>query len=475
MSRWTREAVRQFLPTSPWGTGRGAAAEVPPAERHTGREILLFWAPLAATWTMMALEGPFLAAVIARLAEAKFNLAAHGVAFAFAILVEAPVIMLMSASTALVEDASSYRRLRRFTWALNAAATGLLVAVLAPPVYGLITGTLLNLPEPVADLTYGALWILLPWPAAIGYRRFLQGLLIRAGRTRLVAYGTALRVAAMAATALLLYFAGSLPGAWVGACSLSVGVLTEAAAARLMARETVSELRATPGPRAGGASEADREARLEYREILRFYYPLALTSFIALTVQPLLTFFMGRAPAPVESLAVFPVVNGLAFLFRAPGLGYQEVAIALLGDRCEHWPEVSRFAAWAGLAASGVLALVTFTPLADVWFVTVSGLTEQLADVALTPARILAPLPALTFLLAFQRAVQVQNRETRPVTVASAVEVVGIALLFSLFGWGIGMVGVTAAALAFAGGRLAGNLTLLKPVSEGLRAGPASS
>ena len=71
-------------------------------DRLTQRQILFFWAPLAATWLMMGVEGPYLAAVIARLPDPKFNLAAHGVAYAFALLVEAPVIMLMSATTALV-------------------------------------------------------------------------------------------------------------------------------------------------------------------------------------------------------------------------------------------------------------------------------------------------------------------------------------------------------------------------------------
>jgi hypothetical protein len=67
--------------------------------KRTQRSIIAFWFPLAATWFMMAVEGPFLAAVIARLAEAKFNLAAYGVAYAVALLVESPVIMLMSAAT----------------------------------------------------------------------------------------------------------------------------------------------------------------------------------------------------------------------------------------------------------------------------------------------------------------------------------------------------------------------------------------
>ena len=57
--------------------------------------IFVFWSPLAMTWFMMALEGPILAAIVARLAEPKVNLAAHGVAFAIAIIIEAPVIMMM--------------------------------------------------------------------------------------------------------------------------------------------------------------------------------------------------------------------------------------------------------------------------------------------------------------------------------------------------------------------------------------------
>ena len=67
---------------------------------------------MAGTWLMMSIEGPFVAAIIARLDDPKYNLAAFGVAFAVAILVESPVIMILSASTALVAGPLSYRRLR---------------------------------------------------------------------------------------------------------------------------------------------------------------------------------------------------------------------------------------------------------------------------------------------------------------------------------------------------------------------------
>lgn len=39
------------------------------------KKIVAFWLPLFSTWLMMGAEGPFIAAIIARLPDAKFNLA----------------------------------------------------------------------------------------------------------------------------------------------------------------------------------------------------------------------------------------------------------------------------------------------------------------------------------------------------------------------------------------------------------------
>ncbi|MAN48664.1 MAG: hypothetical protein CME09_04710, partial [Gemmatimonadetes bacterium] len=281
--------------------------------RHTQRTIALFWAPLAATWIMMAAEGPFLAAMIARMPGAEFNLGAYGVAFALAILIEAPVIMLMSAATSLVRDRISYLKMRNFSRGLILGTTLLLLIVLVPGVYRWLTETLLQLPAEVADLTYGALWFFLPWPSAIGYRRFLQGVLIRAGKTRLVAVGTLIRLLAMTVAALLGYLLLDIPGAWVGGLALGTGVTVEAIAARFMAAETVRDLLAEEG----NSSYTGRT--VTYRAIATFYLPLALTSLIGLTIQPLLTFFMGRSVSPVESLAIYPVVHSLSFFFRSVG------------------------------------------------------------------------------------------------------------------------------------------------------------
>ncbi len=437
-------------------------------EKRSQKSIILFWLPLAATWIMMSVEGPFLAAIIARLPEPRYNLAAYGVAFAFALLIEAPVIMIMSASTALAEDALKFLRLRNFAYSLNGMVTAVQLIVLIPSVFRTIMLDLIALPQEVASLVYPALWLLLPWPGAIGHRRLYQGVLIRDGFTRWVAVGTVIRLTTMASTGLLLFFFLQPPGALVGAASLSMGVMAEALASHLMARESVKRL---PQPRVAVAAEGAgaAEEELTYGGIISFYIPLALTSLIGLAAQPLLTFFMGRAVAPVESLAVFPVVTALTFIFRSMGLSFQEVAIALLGKQLEHFQALARFGLVLALGASGGMALVALTPLADFWFLAVSGLSPELAAFALLPAAILVPLPALSVLLSFQRALLVVSRKTQPISWATALEVGGIALFFPLLGWKLGVVGVTAAALSIIVGRVAANSFLVAPCFRALK------
>lgn len=412
---------------------------------------------------MMAAEGPFLAAMIARMPGPEFNLGAYGVAFALAILIEAPVIMLMSAATSLVKDRISYLKMRNFSRGLILGTTLLLLIVLVPGVYRWLTETLLQLPAEVADLTYGALWFFLPWPSAIGYRRFLQGVLIRAGKTRLVAVGTLIRLLAMTVAALLGYLLLDIPGAWVGGLALGTGVTVEAIAARFMAAETVRDLLAEEG------NSAYTGRTVTYRAIATFYLPLALTSLIGLTIQPLLTFFMGRSVSPVESLAIYPVVHSLSFFFRSVGFAYQDAAIALIGERFEHYRELRRFCFTLGAVATAGLALVAFTPLFQLWFTVLSGLTPELTSFALIPARIIVPLPFLSVLLSFQRAILVEGRRTQHITWASVIEVTTVAVLFLTLGFGFEVVGATAAFTAFLGGRLLSTVYLVPGCASVLR------
>ena len=424
------------------------------------KSILAFWIPLAATWLMMSVEGPYLSALIARLAEPKFNLAAYGIAFSLALIIEAPVIMMMSASTALVKDYQSFKQLRKFNYILSAALTAAMILLSLPQIFYFVTEDLIGLPREVSYLTHLAVMILIPWPGAIGYRRFYQGILIRNNLTRLVAYGTIIRLISMSITAFILFKFTDVPGVVIGASALSTAVICEAFASKLMVRKFLVRLKSLI---------ADHKSELTIKKIVKFYYPLALTSLLTLGIQPFVTFFIGQSRMPLESFAVMPVVTSFVFIFRGLGLSYQEVVVALIGDNMSGFDQLKKFGVKLAAILAGTLILISFTPLAEIWFRDVSGLSESLTEFAKLPLMIMSFFPALTVLISFQRAVLVKANETKQITYGTAIEFVGIILVVAICIKYFSLVGAVAATIAFVIGRIAACGYLLPPTISSLK------
>jgi Na+-driven multidrug efflux pump len=424
------------------------------------KKIFLFWIPLAATWIMMSVEGPFLSALIARLGEPKYNLAAYGVAYSFALIIEAPVIMMMSASTSLVRDFHSFRKLRSFTYFLILIVTVGMLVIILPGIFYFITLNLMNLPLEVATLTHRALIILIPWPGAIGYRRFYQGILIRNNLTRRVAYGTVVRITAMSITALIIFLLTEVQGVILGAAALSLGVTCEAVASRIMANPILKSL---------NEQEHISSDTLSHKDIYNFYYPLALTSIITLGVQPLVTFFMGQSRMPLESLAVLPVLTSFVFIFRSLGLSFQEVVIALSDKEGINYKSLKKFAIILSSVLVGILALISFSPLADLWFHNISGLSNELTMFTRIPLMIMAIFPMLTVLISFQRAILVDAKKTKPITLATSIEFCTIVLALIVGVKFLSLVGVIAATVAFVIGRIGAITYLSKPVIKTIK------
>lgn len=426
--------------------------------------IFKFWMPLVATWLMMAFEGPYLSSLIARMPDPKYNLAAYGAAFAFALIIEAPIIMIMSASTKLVRDSQSLDKLRKFTWILNFSITAAMLILIIPPVFDFIALDLVNLPPRVAQLTYYATVILIPWPGSIGYRRFYQGILISNGKPQRVTYGTILRLAAMSVTALVLFLIGDIPGVVVGASALSIGVVTEGFASRIMAKKGTDALEKIK-------NNPDKRKPLSYKGIFNFYYPLALTAVVGLGVQPIVTFFMGQSFMPLESLAVFPVVSNFVFFFRAIGLSFHEAAIALLGDNFEGYTKLRNFGFYSGIIIFTALGILAFTPISNFIFGYIFGLEPDLVKLTKLPVVIMSFIPPLTLLISFQRAVLINDDNTKPVSNATVTEVAGIVIVLLIFINFTHVFGAVAAAIAFMIGRLAANGYLVLPFNKSLRRG----
>jgi O-antigen/teichoic acid export membrane protein len=171
----------------------------------------------------------------------------------------------------------------------------------------------------------------------------------------------------------------------------------------------------------------------------------------------------------IESLAVLPVVTSFVFVFRALGLSYQEVIIALIGEKKEKFKPLLNFATVLAVILVSVLALFAFTPLADFWFITVSGLSEPLADFAHLPLMIMFFFPALTVLISIQRGVLVAAKNTQPITAGTITEFVTIVLTLVIFINHLNFVGAVAVTIAFVAGRIASNIYLMYSTVRSLK------
>jgi progressive ankylosis protein len=426
------------------------------------RRILRLWLPLAAMWLLMSLEQPTLSAVIARLPEPKLNLAAYGLTFALALIVESPVIMFLTLGTALARSRQAYQMLMRFTHIMAWGLTGLHLLLGLTPLYAWILAEIVGAPAEVIEPSRIAFLLMTPWTGAIAYRRMWQGVMIRYGRTQFLFVTTAIRLITTAAVALAGLSVGTIAGASVAGLAISAGVLADAAAAGVLVRPVVRQH--LSGDRAG-------DFILAWPYLLRFYTPLAMTSLINLAAQPIVSLGLSRGPLPLESLAVWPVISGLTFLLRSGGVALQEVVVALLADQSSY-QGLRHFSHSLALALTSIAALVTLTPLANLWFTNVAGLPADLAALARVPAALMVLVPALTVLTSWQRGVLVFFSRTGAITVATVINIVVLLAVVLAGVQTLSWPGAVTAALALTASLLA-EVAYLTVQAHGSRRGEA--
>jgi hypothetical protein len=404
----------------------------------TQRRIFLFWLPLAASWLLMGTEMPIVNAALARLSEAQRMIAAFGIVGSLSLAIESPVIMLLATSTALARSPQNYALLRRFVQHLMLATTVVHFLVGWTPLFDVIVRDWMQVPASIVEPVRLGMRLMVFWSAAIAWRRFQQGVLIRFGQTRFVGQGTLVRLVASVGLAMLLAVSGRVPGIAVGTLGLTFGVLVEAAYAHLAARRLVA---AKFGPHAPLTAPD-----LTYAELVRFHAPLAASTLLYLLAQPLVAAALARLPNPEAVLAAWPVTAGLLFISRSVALALPEVIIALIDER-DSRAELRQFSLRLGVILTVILALVSFTPLAHFYFRTLIGISEALASLAVVGGQVGVVLPLIIAWQSWLRGQLTAQRATPAITAAMIANMLSMALIL-VVGVALRAPGVALAAVA---------------------------
>jgi Na+-driven multidrug efflux pump len=374
-------------------------------ERLSYRDTFFLWLPLALSWTMMSIAGPVANAGIARLPEPAVNLAAHGLTMSIAVLIESPIIMILSTSVSLVRSRTSYLLLRRFVTHLSIALTVISALVYYTPLYDLLFLRMMGVPPEVADAARPALRVMLLWPAAIGWRRLFQGILIRRGQSKLVSLGTMFRLASLTAMVMLGVSLRLSPGALVGGLAMAVSVIVEML---VIAWWTLPVVREQVLP---VSTDPETAEPLDYGRLLRFYLPLAGTDAMRVLSRPITTAGIARAPQATLSLATWPVASGLSMLTSSSVMALQEVVVARAENE-ETRRRLRSFSAAVGVAFSVLLSLVVVTPVARWYYRALLGVPADVEALALSNLPFLLPMPLLFAGRNFMRGVLISQRQS---------------------------------------------------------------
>ena len=405
----------------------------------TIRTVLTYWWPLFLSWLFMALEGPILSSIVNRLPDEVVNLAALGIVFSIAVTIESPIINLLATATAKIRDRHSYQLLRRFTlhWMLTLTAVSVVLAW--TPLFDFVVSRLLSVPPEIAAPVRTGLRILILWSAAIAWRRFLQGALIHFGYARAVARGTIVRLTATGASVAFLALVLGMPGINAACWALMAGVTTEALYATVIARDKLASLFAEPC--ASDSAEPEPEhTKLTYGELHRFHLPLAMTSVLTLTTQPLVAWALARLANPTATLAAWPLVFQATLALRAAALALPEVVITL-ADRPGARPVLLRFALGLSACCLTGAALFAFTPLVDFYLAVAQDTDSNVLPFAASGFAVLFAFPALSTYLSYLRGRLIQENRTRLVNRGMMLQVVVSVLVLAVGVWlrGAGM------------------------------------
>ena len=376
--------------------------------------LLLFWLPLAGMWLLMSIEQPLAAAFITRLPEAKLNLASYGVAKSIAMILESPVIVMMTVGNALGAGRHSYRKILNLMHICAVSLTGLHLLLGLSPIYALIIDNIIGAPPEIIEASRVAFLVMAPSAALLGYRRVWQGVLIRHGKTGVISLTMLARIAAVSLVLLTGVSTRIVSGAVLGAMAGTAGFLVCAVLAYVCYRYFVKPKLQENEP-AG--------LRLTWRALLRFSVPLTVTYLIYVAARPLLAAGLARAPMPLESLALWPVLQGYLFLFSAVGMSLQEAVIAVLQNR-QNLPLLRRVTYAVSAALLGIYLAIAATPVLGIWFRSVAGLESDLLALVQIPIFLLAVAPSAVTLSSLYRGMLVLGRRTLEITLGGAVNVV---------------------------------------------------
>ncbi|MEA5506466.1 hypothetical protein VB735_25835 [Halotia wernerae UHCC 0503] len=305
----------------------------PPQQEQEGnkttseRSLLMLLAqfiPLSLTDVAMTLGDPLQTAALSRLSFPQATLAGVGVVKGVAVFLESPIIMILHASTALGGQAKSRRALWQLTVIAGLSLSGIFLLLTWEPLYNWLLLKVFGVTPFIAAQGRTAFLLMFLWPFVIAWRRFFQGLLIRARKSVAVGWAGMARLT-WVIVALVVGVSLRSDGAFLAGITMMGAILIEAALVTWFCL------------RLGAISILNQQVDSETKKLklpqtfpgVTFYYlPLASTMLIVWGARAILLSLIARSFDGSLALAVWPAAWGLVLSIANGTRMIQQVVIS---------------------------------------------------------------------------------------------------------------------------------------------------
>ena len=164
-----------------------------------------------------------------------------------------------------------------------------------------------------------------------------------------------------------------------------------------------------------------------YRSVLLFYLPLAVSWMTIVLEVSLVNAFLARGPEPELSLAAYGVAFSIIMVLHSPVIMLLDVSVAL-SKNLPAFRSIRRFCLAVGIVVTALSLVLTFTPLCGFVLRRLMNIPPAIADATVPTLRILN-LVALP--IAWRRVYQgvlIRYGRTNMVGVATGVRLVVLSL-----------------------------------------------
>jgi hypothetical protein len=345
--------------------------------RLTQKDVVLFFFPLLLNVQLMSVSHSIINAGLARLENAVVILAGFSVALVLHLFVASPSYQNHTITITMVRGRKSLVAMTLFVMLIATWVSALLALLAFSPVGSFVLDRLLGVSPEVARGAREALALLVFLPFMTGLRGLCQGLVIRARRTGLVSFATAVRIAMLFAYLWLgqWWFTGTR----LAAFSLLGCVGTETLVIAFFAWRLKLP-----------AEQGDESS---FAEILRYGLPLAYSSGMQQVVPVLINAIISRLPDGTLALAAFGVVRGFLFLLAGPMRNLQQAYLTLVRHSADNAILV-RFFIRISVGMALVMLLIAW-PLNGPVLGTIMGLDSAMRHYIAWPLTACALFPLL--------------------------------------------------------------------------------